>query len=277
MRIAAVVLLFAVAGLAGCLDGGEDEPQEERVILGPEADKDPFNDWMIQPEEQPAPNTPPTAAVVPDVVNGTAPLNVTFTLEGEDPDGDNLTWALDVNGDGTSDATGEELPASYTTNYTENGTFNVTFAVFDGEATTVANTTIVVLNGTAEVVVPAGPKFEYTDTATLALFAVTGGTDWAYQCPGFILHSSGDGCVIFDFEADHTGAPYVITPDEGFNLRFAFWNDCSLPPLPGDGIEFGDSDDVAQGVVPAGATCIVMWSSGALNAGSDVSYTMVVG
>ena len=126
--------------LAGCID---DAP-------GADPDPDPVNDGdddhasdgnqTAPPTNETAPNAAPTATLEASASNGTAPLNVTFTLGGSDPDGDNLTWSLTVGND-TWD--GDVLPATINATL-EAGNHTATLTVSDGDLTGDTSVTIVV-------------------------------------------------------------------------------------------------------------------------------------
>lgn len=104
--------------------------------------------------EVPGSNQAPTARLNATASNGTAPLNVTFTVDGMDPDGDALTWTLtagnDTLGNGTS------LPANVTHSF-EAGNYTIVLTVRDGMANASANVTLVVEEGASEPAPPAGP------------------------------------------------------------------------------------------------------------------------
>ncbi len=81
------------------------------------------------------PNSPPainTFSANPDA--GAAPLNVTFTWNVSDPDGDTLTCRLDVDGDGSSDYTINDCAnnTSRTHTYSSEGDYTVVLTVEDG-------------------------------------------------------------------------------------------------------------------------------------------------
>lgn len=78
-------------------------------------------------------NQAPVGAITATISQGTVPVQVNFTLTGSDPDGDKLTWNLDLDGDDKADKSGEELPATISHNYTAAGTFNVTYTVSDDQ------------------------------------------------------------------------------------------------------------------------------------------------
>jgi hypothetical protein len=77
-------------------------------------------------------NRPPTASLKADPSKGGVPLNVSFALQGEDPDGDALSWTLEL-GDGSAARTGEALPATVNHSYAQAGNFTVRLTVTDGE------------------------------------------------------------------------------------------------------------------------------------------------
>src|SRR5687768_9431239 len=61
-------------------------------------------------------NQPPTGSLTTSVPGGAAPLNVTFTVEGSDPDGDEPDWTLSF-GDDSANENGTDLPAEVTHAY----------------------------------------------------------------------------------------------------------------------------------------------------------------
>ncbi len=89
----------------------------------------------------PAPNTPPTATLNASALNGSIPFNVTFSLNGTDVDGDNLTWTLGI-GDNLTAFNGTELPSSVNFTFETEGNFTVRLNVTDGVNATLANLTI---------------------------------------------------------------------------------------------------------------------------------------
>jgi PKD repeat protein len=92
----------------------------------------------------PAENTAPTANLTTDLVNGTAPLNVTFTIDGADEDGDELSWTLDADGDGTEDYNGTEVPSAIVHEFTAVGNYTALLTVTDGTDNATASVDIVV-------------------------------------------------------------------------------------------------------------------------------------
>ena len=88
----------------------------------------------------------PVAQLVASVVQGRAPLTVTFTLSGYDPDGTLANWTLDVgegplqNGPGLLLADNATFQVSHT--YQRNGTFEVVFSLTDNLGVTGSNRTI---------------------------------------------------------------------------------------------------------------------------------------
>ena len=91
------------------------------------------------------PDLPPTANLTATPVNGTAPLNVTFSLSGSDPDGGNITWTLTIDGNAT--ANGTALPSNVTHSFTEAGNYTVVLTVRDASRNATANLTISVEGG----------------------------------------------------------------------------------------------------------------------------------
>ncbi len=203
--VAGATLLIALSGCAepsGGLNQWEYTPPEER-----------------EPQEtlasEPAPNTAPEAILAASVLNGTAPLNVTLTLEGSDADGDNLTWELTV---GNETETGDALPA--TVNRTlEAGNHTFTLVVRDGELA--GNATLVIAVAEAvEVVEEVSDGMCHRDTANQGdLYVHDEGGTWVFMesndVPGLQVGNS------------HPGGPEAGTA--GFEK--AEWADCQNPDL----------------------------------------------
>jgi PKD repeat protein len=75
-------------------------------------------------------NRQPVASFTADKTSGAAPLTVNFDASASsDPDGDPLTYAWDLDGDGTF---GDGTTAKVSRTYTANGTYTATLRVSDG-------------------------------------------------------------------------------------------------------------------------------------------------
>ncbi|WP_350278833.1 PQQ-dependent sugar dehydrogenase [Kribbella sp. HUAS MG21] len=89
-------------------------------------------------------NNPPTAVIQADPPSGPTPLAVTFDgTASNDADGDTLTYAWDLDGDGGFD---DSTAAVVQHTYTTTGTKTVRLRVSDGQATSTATTEINVAN-----------------------------------------------------------------------------------------------------------------------------------
>ena len=135
------------------------------------------------PSQEPVPknNTAPNATLEASAVTGVAPLAVTFTVNGTDADGDALSWVLDADGDGSEDANGTAVPATFDYTFDAEGQYTAFLTISDGEANATANVTVSV---EPAVVVDPCP----TQTATVTLngyyLVVDSPTDasiWIYQ------------------------------------------------------------------------------------------------
>ncbi len=208
VRSIAMATLLLITALAGCLgdetsgletdDGtaGDDSAGQGNQTTGT------GNETTTAP---PVENAPPTANLVANVTNGSAPLAVAFDLEGDDEDGDDLTWSFDADGDGEADADGTELPATFAFTYEEAGNYTAVLTVSDAEASASANVTI-----TVEAPVATGPIICDRPDATSyggALYTVDG--TWFFAetngMPGLQVennHPSGQGIFTNDAWAD---------------------------------------------------------------------------
>lgn len=153
----AIASLLVALAFAGCSGGGDDG--------GPSASS------SSSATSTGVPNRAPTGSINASAVNGSIPLLVNFTLDGEDADGDSLNWTLSF-GDGNQ-TNGTQLPATVAHNFTASGAFNVTYTLTDGRNSTVYNTRI---NATGGVATPPtqGP-IHLTGTVTCAPTIVVDG------------------------------------------------------------------------------------------------------
>ncbi len=124
----------------------------------------------------------PVARLDTDVTSGPLPLEVSFSaVRSEDPDGSELTYAWDLDGDGTTDATDAEV----THTYTEAGVRSVTLTVTDAEGeTAVAGVEINAGNSAPEITVEAplnGGLFSWGDTIEYEV-TVTDAEDGEIDC-----------------------------------------------------------------------------------------------
>ncbi|MEO9326257.1 PKD domain-containing protein [Nocardioides sp. C4-1] len=128
-------------------------------------------DWFaVGPERECSENTAPEVTASATPLTGTAPLEVDFTAEGTDADGDELvyTWAFgDASGGGTP--TGETV--SHT--YTQAGTYTATVTATDPDGATGTDTVEIVVQG------QQGPRtwvVDAVDSPTSAWVAESTGT-----------------------------------------------------------------------------------------------------
>lgn len=161
MRTAILATIMLASAFSGCLaDPAEpqtvtdsSEPAATTSTTGTNATTPSSTNTGTTTSAAAAENTPPTANLTTDVPNGTAPLNVTFTVEGADEDGDELTWTLDIDSDGTAEYNGSVVPDALVHEFTEPGNYTAVLTVSDGTANATANVTVAVEVGAA-----TGPK-----------------------------------------------------------------------------------------------------------------------
>lgn len=158
-----VACLLAIAfALAGCLGGDDDDvdtddDDQKGGANGDGGDDDGDNkngdndngDGSDDEEEEV--NEPPTVGLDADPVTGLSPLEVVFSLQADDPNGDNLTWTLFIEDDetiaeGTDNAADFpiEVTHEFTTNKYPNENFTVALNITDGEFSRETNVTFAV-------------------------------------------------------------------------------------------------------------------------------------
>ena len=270
MRSLLLSLLLLTAAMAGCTGSDDAEPNatvtdDESDAMGnmthddsPDdgaMDHDAMDDGSDDKEpaddsEEAGPNTPPTASLGASIQNGEAPVEVEFTLDGTDADGDNLTWSFDADEDGIFDAEGTELPATVNFTYAAEGVFNATLTVRDSLNETTAALQIDV---TAPSVEEGFAGFSYSGYAPapcpLCLGAPQGSA-------GFNAGQDGVDSAWTAIPAAAVGHTAVMTNDWGF-VSYHFLDSCEATATAIGGSV--DEDSGVEVVIPAGTACVQMF------------------
>ena len=281
MRLLAVLLMCSLA-LAGCSD---DSPSEASK-LNPDPAPTPGSATSTgttssggsgssgssggSGSSTQAANTPPHATLEASPVSGVSPLTVSFTIDGSDPDGDSLTWSLDLDGDGTPESEGAELPASYEHTF-EEGDHTAQLEVSDGNETTTATIQIEVAAPSAPE--PTGPTQVVDGTYTVPLEGCTIAfpSHVAEQDLGTLVGSDLDGVTRVQFAVDEAtyGLPFTVTWtfDVGYlyaGLAFTDAEGAILGDVTTDpsAMEAGLEEVTKEGTVPDGAVTGVAWTCG---------------
>jgi PKD repeat protein len=168
----------------------------------------------------------PTANLTASPVNGTAPLNVTFSIGGADPEGGNLTWTLTLGnatvGNGTS------VPTNHTHQFTEAGNYTVVLTVSDGANNATANVTVTVTAGGSGAAGPVEHQFvtvnpdgtcDAKGERTVGPIHIHDRPTSSPQ-PGF---TAGDGTWVYE-ESNSKPGLQIGGPDESDQ-----WKDCKNP------------------------------------------------
>lgn len=172
MRTLLVALLLMTVAFAGCSDGGggkddagDDALPSKSTPTGPSGATGSASASQTTAPQPPA-NRAPVAALASNATSGAAPLRVSFTLGGSDPDGNALAYKLSF-GDGSDDATGT-LPATVEHTFAA-GNSTVKLTVSDGKLADDATVTISAA-AAASAEMPPPVVFTGTATATCQLF-----------------------------------------------------------------------------------------------------------
>ncbi len=262
-----IALVFALAGCLGTSndpDVDEDEVDNDDQDIdnggdGDNGDGDSSGTGDEAGDGNETSSEPPTASLQPNLTEGDAPLNVTFTLDGTDPDDGDLTWVLDF-GDGSDPIEGTELPTDVDHAFESEGNYTVVLDVSDEEYTTQANVTITATSAIPNVVA----SFEGSTTMPGSPAATSPLN--ALGCLGFLVGENELDCVFFALEPGHEGLDYTTETDAPA-LWHAFMSDCSPTA---DEVEV--DSEVEEGTVPEGAGCVVMWNYGL----GEASFTLTL-
>ncbi len=200
MRHGWIWVLSLVLVLAGCIDtGGEEQATPAPSSSSASAAPSSTSPAATNSTEN-VTNEAPVGSIEADNVTGALPLNVTFTLNATDPEGEGLTWTFAL-GDASDNLTGTELPAIINHTYTAVGNFTATFEVNDG--VNVDNITVAI-NVTAAL---AGEPQTHVITGSAAIpFPVAD----QFVC----LNDDIDG-NIYDLAPAAPGWSYTLSPGDG--------------------------------------------------------------
>ncbi|RMI45604.1 ThuA domain-containing protein [Streptomyces triticirhizae] len=132
-------------------------------------------------------NRAPIARITADRTSGPAPLDVAFDSEGShDPDGSDVTFSWDLDGDGAEDATGPT--ASHT--YAEPGKYTARLTVTDADGRTAVSNLEITSGNTAPEVTVNGPVnggfFSFGDTIAYDV-TVTDPEDGEIDCQDVVV------------------------------------------------------------------------------------------
>lgn len=217
MRALLIAITLLAVTFAGCADSGDTEPVDSTESH--DHDSHDHNETIDEHVE--VNNTAPVATLTADVMNGTAPLLVNFTLDGTDADGDNLTWTFV----GNETVEGTELPTVLNATLDE-GNHTFVFTVSDGELTHSVNLTIEVIAGEPDVD-PNAP----VDYGTFTYDPVTG------HCHFKSYTDIGGLGELYNFDfwmwAEDNGVPglqvgntFPVGPAEDQGFRMDEWDIC---------------------------------------------------
>lgn len=144
--LAAMTLLTLMS--SGCFVS-EDKPEPEPTGTATSSASS-TNSTASGNATPPATNHAPSVNLTVSPANGSAPLNVTFTITGNDTDGDALQWTLMLGNETIGNGTG--LPGSQNHTFAQAGNYTVSVRVDDGTVNVTANVTVIVATAG-----PAGP------------------------------------------------------------------------------------------------------------------------
>src|SRR5688572_28590100 len=219
------VLLLSSLVLAGCSDDGDDDDGDATSssstttrrssssgssMGGTSTSAGTTSSQPGQPAQEPSNTAPVGSMAVSPVPNVSKAYN--FTLNGTDPEGDNLVWDL-LYGDGQS-TSGAVLPAAANHSYAAVGLYNATFTVSDGRLQTTYNLTV---NVTAAA---AGPGLTFVASVAASfsqcaavMIAVAGGPAPATPLPSASWGSQEQGvdAIWTEVGPERIGLPFVAS------------------------------------------------------------------
>lgn len=242
-----LALVLLLAGLSGCSDGDASEPPEPQA-----------QDPAVAPDavpSHPGGDGIPPFRVKTSTVPGTE-LGILFRIQVQGETA-GLEWSLDADGDGSADAGGGSLPADVDHVYERAGSYDAVVTVLRNETSRDLTVPVevvesVVLRGTTTVV--SGPHKRET-----------GHTD----CAGFQAGEDGLDCIWFGLDGTDGWRFAARTEPGAPSADVEFLTACDARATASLGIHV----DNADGTVPEGAGCALLWAFGANTATLTLTLT----
>lgn len=268
MRFPLVAAILTVL-LAGCAGSANQTPTASSMSEAGADDPATTRDADAQSPT----NGPPNATLTASDLTGAAPLTITFTINASDPDGNELKWFFDADGDKTTDANGTQFPATADFTYNVPGEFVANLTVSDGSQNSSATVTL-------NITEVATPSISQSFTASYT-FGVEGCVSWAAydtaaRDPAAPAGSTVNGTtrVQFNVNAATLTLPYtaVFTFDQGYLFLEVAFYDAGNALVASDIVDapaFGGA--TMTGTVPAGAVKGVLFACGGPTS-SSVTY-----
>lgn len=260
-QAALTILALVAVALSGCMgDEPGTKPLDTETPTGTTDGGNETTDGNTTQEpgdNATAPNTPPTAELTASETNGTAPLNVTFTLDGSDADGDELAWTFTV---GNVTEEGTALPATVDATL-DAGNWSATLTVSDGVDEAVARATVEAA-GSAEPVVFTGASASGSSPTARDTAGVS-------PCMSFLLLENGLDCYYFTVPEELVGRPFTVESSAG-SADVGFWADCDPLFYAHVANEYSGA-----GTVPDGTGCAVLWYFGLAPDGVEFTFTVL--
>jgi hypothetical protein len=253
-----LALLLVSAALAGCsTDDGSDGTTASSVSTTTTND-----DGLTDGAQD---NIAPVVALVADRASALVGQPVNFTWTADDPDGDELSFTFDADGDGTEDTSGTWVadngtysPFNFSFSYDARGLFNATINVTDDDMSDEKSLVVEVLEAVDDAAENAtGVAFPLVLEGELASpnenFYIVG----AEVCDGWILPTAAGDCEWFELPPEAAGMPYKTSGDGDVDVQFRAA--CEPTGLPSEEDYGGGADGHDEGVVPSDAAgCIIV-------------------
>lgn len=216
----------------------------------------------------------PTAILLADKRNGTAPMAVNFTIDAQDLESPTVTWQLTY-GDGSAPLTTGTLPVTVRHNYTSPGLYTATFRVRDGAGGETTRTASI------HALWDGFTPFYFNATldnpcAGCAAAFQAGATGAQAGCAGFRLEVQGADCVWTPLPANATSRAWTaetrgtLGQQIAGDVAVAFTETCDSDTAPVAEYDEAIADPTTTpptmtgdeaGLVPQGAGCVVLYET----------------
>lgn len=261
---AIALLLAAVILLSGCASkkGGDDPGTSDPSGTGT---KSSTSTGTGSGSSGNGTGQPPAATLSANLTQGAAPLNVTFTINATDADGDALAWSLDF-GDGSAASNGTSANGTVTMalNHTFSAGNHTAFLnVTAGGANATSNVTIAVVGGAGGAVL-----VDETLNVIFGCEACTDGEGDIIPCIGLGAGRNEGDCAWVVLTPEAAGRTFTVTgtspspvPNDDINDAnpdIAILSACDIDATVLL-FQAAETDADETGTVPAGGGCLVAW------------------